>query len=140
MDLAELKKENKAIEAKKREKSEAAKAPETKEDKLVRYLNDFRITAEKFITTKAAADPEKKKIGIHAVYDDFNGYMARRYNISKGDVVDTVKALVEQGALYTRPVKGGVMIYTAEGAKKLRAFTEKSKTRDDDIGVAAWKG
>ena len=126
MDLVELKKENKAIEAKK--------------DKLVRYLNDFRITAEKFITTKAAADPEKKKIGIHAVYDDFNGYMARRYNISKGDVVDTVKALVEQGALYTRPVKGGVMIYTAEGAKKLRAFTEKSKTGDDDIGVAPWKG
>jgi hypothetical protein len=57
----------------------------------------------------------KPYLGIHSVFSGVNDAF-RKYFGKDADPIAAVNKLVEEGRLYTRPMKGGVMIYFPEDA------------------------
>ena len=77
---------------------------ESEEKKISEY--DFVVKAIK----KLRKPPYK---GIHSVYSGFN--RAFREYFDK-DPVEATTRFVEEGKIFTRPVKGGVLLYLPEDA------------------------
>jgi hypothetical protein len=67
---------------------------------------DFVIRAIK----KLRKEPYK---GIHSVYSGFNQAFRAEF---KDDPIKTTNRMAEEGKIFIRPVKGGVMLYLPEDA------------------------
>lgn len=55
--------------------------------------------------------------GIHTVFGGLNVAIKRKYGI---EPIPTLQALVDQGKLALRPVKGGVLLYLPQDAPEKR--------------------
>ncbi|MFZ5559705.1 MAG: hypothetical protein ACOZAL_02850 [Patescibacteria group bacterium] len=64
-----------------------------------------KLTVEEFV--QRAIDKLGKNGKLHTVYSGFNGAFRAYFN---QDPVEAVKKLVKEGKIFSRPVKGGVVI------------------------------
>jgi len=75
--------------------------------------NAAKISEEEFVLRAIRRLRKPPYKGIHSVYSGFN--QAFKEHFGKNPV-EVTKKMAEEGKIFTRPVRGGVMLYLAEEA------------------------
>jgi hypothetical protein len=86
-----------------------------------------KLSTEQFVYLAIEKLRDPRYAGIHTVYSGFNTAF-RKYFDGMDPVKETAK-LQEQGKIFIRPVRGGVIIYKdAEVPEHLRKFKQEDRS------------